>query len=289
MAWRAGLALRAAIALCFAMSSSAEAAALAKPRVATVSVCGDLYTLMLADRSQIASLSAQADGPLAWYPDRARGLPRNRGDLESLLAARADLVLMEEGDNPQLARALAQVGIRTVILPDSADFPDVARTVETVADALGQHARGKAVAGAMRRRVEALQADRPPETRRPIALYFRPDGGGAADGTFINGMMELAGFRNLQVLQGQRGWTNIPLEAIVENPPQVFITGFFDTQSESLIAVRGSKLAIIGAAHAPVISLSSRGMVCASPALVAVAEQAAAMRRRLFPERAHDR
>lgn len=273
-----------AVMLCPLMPAAMAGSVTPKVRVASVTVCGDMYALMLADRDQIAAVSPEAEGPLGYYPERARGLPRNRGDLESLLAAHVGLVLLEEGGKPQLVRALQRLGIKTIILPTSVDFADVAQTVQTVADALGQHARGQAVVADMMRRIRKLEADRPPENKRPIALYFRPDGGGGGKGTFMNSMIELAGYRNLQVMQGQKGWKGIPLESIVMQPPQVFITGFFDTQNNSLNAVRGSKLNIIKTAHVPIVSLPGRGMVCASPALVATAEQAAAIRHTLFPE-----
>lgn len=271
-------------AFCLLSPALAAGPAAPKVRVASVTVCGDTYALMLADRDQIAAVSPEAGGPLAYYPDRAKGLPRNRGDLEALLAAHADLVLLEEGGKPQLVRALKRLGIRTIVLPGSAKFSDIAQTVRTVADALGQHARGETVVADMMRRIHKLEAERPPEDRRPIALYFRPDGGGSGKGTFVNSMIELAGYRNLQAMLGQESWRNVPLESIVQKPPQVFITAFFDTQSESVNAVRGSKLDVIKAVNVPVVSLPGRGMVCPSPALVAVAEQAAAMRHRLFPE-----
>jgi iron complex transport system substrate-binding protein len=284
-AGRAGaVAWKAALVLCLFASSSVAAPFPSKPRVATVTVCGDTYALMLADRDQIAAVSPEADGKLAYYPERAKGLPRNRGDLEALLAAHADLVLLEEGGNPQLERALKQLGVRTITLPTSVKFSDIAETVRTVADAMGQHARGETAAADMMARVHKLEAQRPPENERPIALYFRPDGGGGGKGTFMNSMVELAGFRNLQVMLGMKGWKGIPLESIVEKPPQIFITGFFDTQSKSLAAVRGSKLNVVKTAGIPVVSLPGRGMVCASPALVATAEQAADLRRKLFPE-----
>ncbi len=249
-------------------ASSSQALAQARPRVASVTVCGDLYALMLADRSQIAAVSPEADGPLAYYPERAKGLPRNRGDLESLLAANADIVLLEEGSKPQLERALHRLGVKTIALPFSETFPEIARTIQTVADGLGQHRRGQAVAAAMMARVHALEAERPAYDHRPIALYFRPDGGGSGAGTFMNSLVELAGFRNLQAMTGQTGWTSIPLETVVQNPPQVFITGFFDTQSDSLLATQGSKLAVAAPAHVPAIALPGKDLVCPGPPLV---------------------
>src|ERR1700744_135302 len=105
-----------------------------------------MYALLLTDRSQIAAVSPEAEGPLAYYPERAKGLNRNRGDLEALIAAHADVVLLEEGGNPQLMQGLQRLGIKTIILPTSVEFSDVAQTVRTGADALGQHARGAAVA-----------------------------------------------------------------------------------------------------------------------------------------------
>jgi iron complex transport system substrate-binding protein len=256
--------------------------ALAQPRVASVTICGDLYALMLADRSQIAAVSPEAGGPLAYYPKAAKGLPRNRGDLESLLAAHADLVLLEEGSKPQLVRALHRLGVKTIALPFSETFPEIANTIQIVADGLGQHQRGQAAAAAMMARVHRLEAARPAYDNRPIALFFRPDGGGSGAGTFMNSMVELAGFRNLQAMNGQTGWGAIPLETVVQNPPQIFITGFFDTERDALLATQGSKLAVVTRTHIPSIALPGKDLVCPSPALVDGAEQAAAARRKLF-------
>ena len=268
---------------CLLLDGSSHAApSQSRPRVASITVCGDLYALMLADRSQIVAVSPQADGPLAYYPKAAQGLPRNRGDLESLLAADADVVLLEEGSKPQLVRALHRLGVKTITLPFSETFPQIANTVQTVADGLGQHQRGQAAAAAMMARFHKLEAARPAYDNRPIALYFRPDGGGSGAGTFMNSLVELAGFRNLQAMIGQTGWGSIPLEAVVQNPPQVFITGFFDTQRDSLLAAQGSKLAVVTRAHIPSIALPGKDLVCPSPALVDGAEQAAAARRKLF-------
>jgi iron complex transport system substrate-binding protein len=270
------------LAVIAALAFSTAAVAAPLPRVASVSVCGDIYALMLADRGQIAAVSLEAEGPLASYPDRAHGLPRNRGDLESLLAAHADLVLLEEGAKPQLVQALQRLGIRTFVLPLSANFAEIAQTTQAVADAMGQHARGEAAVSQMMARIRRLQAARALENQRPIALYFRPDGGGTGGGTYMDSLITLAGYRNLQTMLGQEGWHTIPLESIVQHPPQVFITGFFETQASSVAGVRGSKLDVVMKDHAPVVSLPGRGMACASPALVDVAEQAATMRRKLF-------
>ncbi len=67
------------------------------PRVASTSMCADEYVLLLANRTQIASLSSQARSPLSVYGDRAEGLKLNHRDAEEMARDRVDLVVDDGG------------------------------------------------------------------------------------------------------------------------------------------------------------------------------------------------
>jgi iron complex transport system substrate-binding protein len=260
------------------------ARALAPPRVASVELCADQYVMMLADRSQIATVSHQATGPLAYYAEQARGLRRNFADLETLIAADADLVIMDEGTDTSLRRALQRLNISMVMLRMGATFEDVEANIRMVAAALHQSARGESVIADMRRRRARLEANLPPVERRPIALYYRPDGGGAGADTFVDTAMSLGGFRNLQAMSGQVGWRGLNLEDAAMTPPQAYLVSFFDTNRNSLSAGEGRN-PVLRRARAPVINVPGKYWICASPSIIDASEFMAQARLEHFPER----
>jgi iron complex transport system substrate-binding protein len=123
------------LALLSALSTVAPSAiATGLPRVASTSMCADEYVLLLADRTQIASLSSQARSPLSVYADRVEGLKLNHRDVEEMARDRVDLVVDDGGDR-QFSSALALLGIKTVGLP----LP-TAYTVEEIESAVESRA-----------------------------------------------------------------------------------------------------------------------------------------------------
>lgn len=271
--------LRAAVVAFCLLGAGTAAAEL--PRVASASICGDQFLLALADRKQIVSVSIEADGPLSRYAERAGGLHKNRKSAEELLGAGADVVLMDPRGEPKLFEMLEHVGIRVIRMPLSDSFADIEATVMEVSAAIGQPARGREMVDDMRGRVAALEASRP-SGPRPRFAYFRPDGGSAGSGTFVNTAMDAAGFDNLQASRGQSGWGTLPVEILVQDPPDGLIVSFFDTSKASL------KRAFITQpylkrlmAEKPVIGVPGKLWPCASPMVVEAAELLAAERARL--------
>jgi iron complex transport system substrate-binding protein len=261
-----------------------SATATASPRVASTSMCADEYVLLLADRTQIASLSRQARSPLSVYADRAADLKLNHRDVEEMVQDRVDLVVDDGGDR-RFSSALAMLGIKTVGLAPRTAYTveEIESTVERVADAVGHHDRAAAINADIRARVAALNAEVPPFEHRPIIAYFRPDGGGAGSETFVDTALSLGGFRNLQALAGQHGWQRMSMEDVIQNPPQAFVISFFDTRSNSLSAVRGRN-PLLGRFDAPVINTPGKLWICLSPSLIAAAESLRSARLQLFPE-----
>src|SRR6185503_14955109 len=94
-------------------------ASAAGPRVASLDQCADQYVLALAPRSDIAGLSYRAVAPDSYLRAEARGLPLRRTDLESILAARPQLVVREWGGDAGLVRGLERRGVRVVGIDDA--------------------------------------------------------------------------------------------------------------------------------------------------------------------------
>lgn len=256
-----------------------------RPRAASVSVCTDQYLLSLADADQVAAVSWQATTARSPVRDAAIGLQQIRGLAEEILAVRADLVIFDPYGHPETARRLDGLGTDVFRLGDPVSVGDVEGEVTRMADALGQSARGAALVRTLEARRMAL-ADTANENG-PRALYVSPGGGGAGADTYVDEVLRLAGFRNLQADLGHVGWSRVPLEELVETPPDVIVMSFFETTDPSLLdSFSRHPLFRRMVDRTPIISVPAASWVCAGPFMLDAAEQLASERQRLFPHAA---
>ncbi|SFI13951.1 ABC transporter substrate-binding protein [Albimonas pacifica] len=251
----------------------------AAPRVASVSLCGDQYLLTLADRERIASLSQHATGPHSWKAAEAEGLPRNRGSMEELIAARAGLLIVDREVAPQMRRILDAFGVTPIPLPLREDFEGVFENLRVLAAALGRPERGEAAVADLRARLAAAAPG--PGEPRPRVVYYRPDGGGAAAGTFVTAALEAAGYVNLQVEAGQAGWVGLPAEALAVDPPDGYVISYFDAARASAASVlRRNPILERARREAVTVAVPGALWACSGPMLVEAVEILAAARPR---------
>lgn len=253
----------------------------AKPRVASSGLCADLMLLLLADDDQIVSLSHQSTGPLSVYAEKAGRFPQSRGSAEEIIAAGTDVLLVDGTVDQRSALALRKFGVKIVDVPDGTTWDDIDKLTRFVAGEIGNPARGEAVLADMHRRLDRVRRD-VSHGRRPTILYYRPDMGGAGEGSFVNTAIEAAGFRNLQVDWGPPLWGGVPVERVVYHPPDLFAVSYFDTNTQGLAVLRRNPVLWGAARTRPVLNVHGRYWNCASPALIEATEQLAAERRRLF-------
>jgi len=271
-----------AVLLCGAAALAEPSSLSALPRAASVSVCTDQYLLSLADADQVAAVSWQATTLRSPVREAAQGLPQIRGLAEEILAVRADLVIFDPYGHPETARRLDGLGTEVFRLGDPVTIGDVEAEVMRMADALGQSARGAVLVRALEAR-RATLADTVSENA-PRALYVSPGGGGAGADTYVDEVLRLAGFRNLQADLGHQGWSRVPLEELVETPPDVIVMSFFETTDPSLLdSFSRHPLFRRMVDQTPIISVPAASWVCAGPYMLDAAEQLAAERQRLFP------
>jgi iron complex transport system substrate-binding protein len=216
-----------ALAACAALSAGLWAAvpfpspAAPPGRVLSVDQCADQYVMALADRRTIVGVSRLASGPDSFLRASARGLPQSRPTLESVLAARPEVVVRSWTPDVRLVPALKARGVTVVQLDDPTDFDGVRRNIRAVATALGRGPEGEGLI----RDMDAKLARASGAWGGRRALYLTPDGYTAGAGTMTDAILKAAGLTN--AAPGP-GFAAVPLEALVRRPPDAVVLAFFD-------------------------------------------------------------
>ncbi|MGI9304610.1 MAG: ABC transporter substrate-binding protein [Gammaproteobacteria bacterium] len=223
---------RAAIAAmaCLVIAAPAIGAA---PRVMSLDYCADQYLLALADRSQIVALSPDALAAHSYHAEKARGIPTARASAEEIITLEPDLVLRLWGGGHRANDMPVRFGIPVVTL-ESGDNIAVARAnVRRAARVIGQPQRGERLLADFDARLGKVSATyaATPIGERPTAVYITPSGYTTGSETLAHEVMQAAGLRNLIAAKAIRGWLPVPLEQLVLTPPDFFVAGFYDVQS----------------------------------------------------------
>jgi iron complex transport system substrate-binding protein len=240
------------------------AAAPAPPRrIVSVNLCSDQLLLALADRSQIAGLSAYVlSADMSAEAARARGLPVLRDSAEQLLEADPDLVIgMPIGGSAALAgRAYPTLDLKPA---DSLDA--IYAAIRQTARATGHAARGEAIVAAMRRDLARL--GRPGRGR--VAAYYQRRGYLTGSGTLIDDLMRRLGLVNLATRLGKGPLSRLSVEEMVAARPNYLIveSATDDVRDQGTEMLHHPALRSI-----PRISLPEAWTVCGGPAYVRAAQ-----------------
>jgi iron complex transport system substrate-binding protein len=208
-------------ALIGALALLAPQAAAAPQRIVSMDYCADQYVLALADRAQIAAVSRGALRDDSFYRERASGLARIRDSVEPVIGARPDLIVRTWGGGPDAAAVYGRFA-PVLQVGDAATFAAARADLLRAADAIGQQARGSALAADLDARLARLHGARP--ARAPNVLYLAASGAVAGRGGLINDVITVAGGRNVRETLH---WDVLPLERLVTRPPDVVALGFF--------------------------------------------------------------
>ena len=214
----------AAVALIALLSAAGTPKAAAPPpRVLSLGQCSDQYVLALAPRSSIVGLSPRVGDRDSYLRAQSIGLPRRRASVETILAARPDIVVYWWLGDSRLARALEAHHIRTVRIDEADDFDAIRANVRRVAGALGEASKGEALIAHMDGQLRAARGAW--GGRR--ALYLTSGGFTAGSGTMIDAILHAAGLTNAD---SAPGYQSVSLERLVARPPDGLVLGFFDAE-----------------------------------------------------------
>jgi iron complex transport system substrate-binding protein len=141
---------------------------------------------------------------------------------EGVLSVNPSLVLAVEGSGPpEAVDVLEKAGVPFVLVPEAHDAESMARKIEFVADAVGEHERGVALADAVRADLATLAAETAAIAPRRRAVFVLAMAGGsplvAGSGTAAADMFALAGVDN--AVAGMSGYKQASDEAAIGEAP----------------------------------------------------------------------
>lgn len=258
--------------LCALMLAFAQPAWAAPQRIVSLDYCADQFVLALADRGQIAALSRGARRDDSYFRDRARGIRQTRGTLEDVLALHPDLVVRSWGGPWDAERVYARFGVPVLQVGDAPDFAAARADLLDAARAMGQSARGAALARDLDHRLARLAAA---HGARPPVMYLSAGGAVAGAGTMIDAVIAAAGGRNVRT---EASWAMLPLERMTTMPPALIALGFFDHGRTNMNAWSPSRHAVVrrALARAHTVSLPPAAIACEAWFAIDAAERIAA-------------
>ncbi|MCW5697832.1 MAG: ABC transporter substrate-binding protein [Bauldia sp.] len=217
-------------ALLFAAVLAASSPAAAQPivppqRIVSMDICADQLLLGLADRSQIAALSADAaDRSVSFLASAAEAFPHDVYNAEGAISYDPDLVLVGPETSAAAVAALERLGYPIAEIGRVRTIDQAIRQVTEVAALIGREQAGVEL-------VELIVSARVQATRADVgltALYYTAMGETAGDDTLIADLMRAVGLSNAVTrLVGSDGG-HLPLERLVADPPDFLIVARAD-------------------------------------------------------------
>ena len=192
-------------------------------RVMSISECGDQLVLALADPKTITSVTWLSRDPEGSYMWRAAERVRiNHGLAEEVVRDHPDLVIAGSYSTPATRALLLKLHYPLLVLDPANSFDDIRRQVRTVATALGQPERGRALIAHMDAVLARLGAERGPPLR--VAAW---DGAGfsASPGSLYDTLLKAAGARNVTAETQGPGGSTPEVEKLIATAPQLLVAG----------------------------------------------------------------
>lgn len=245
-------------------------------RVVSINVCTDQLAMLLADATQLQSVSYLSRDPfLSVMTERANELPVNHGQAEEVFLMKPDLVLAGTFSSRATVGLLRDLGVRVEEFAPARSFEDIKAHMTRMGELLG---REQEAAWQIAEMDAALSTIKKPEHKQTVALYYA-NSYTAGRGTLIDEAIRLAGLDNIADKAGVRGSAMLPLEMLVMENPDILVRGsrgrppalaFENFEHPALRSLEG---------HTRMVALNDNLTVCGGPFSVeAVAKLAEAAR-----------
>ena len=168
------------------------------------------------------------------YPEEAKAVTDIGGgfgdlNMEAILAANPDLVLVAPITPDQQVADLKKAGLTVFMVPNPTSFDDLYKNLETVAQLTGHEKETAELVTSLKTRVQAVEEKIAPLSSRPL-VFYEIDGTDpnapwtSGPGTFVNLVIEKAGGQNLgSDLKGE--WVQISVEELIARNPTLILLG----------------------------------------------------------------
>ncbi len=253
------------------MSLSLFADEHAKPRpqrIVSTGLCADQLLLMIADRSQIASLSSFVTDPnMSYMIDAVGDLPLNDSSVEEVIPYAPDLVVGSSFAAWNTTRFLRRLGYQVKLVSLPTTLEQTYTLMRDFGEWTGNQARAELMIEQMKAEISAIQsryAHRPEKT----VIVYSPNGYTIGANTLENDILSKAGYRNLAAEMGIDGFQQISLESLIAAGPELLYIDSNVINSDSLASAYITHPALERAvAQQDHISIPTPLRICAGPML----------------------
>lgn len=241
------------------------------PNVLSLDYCADQFVLMLSDREQIVAVSKAAEDVYSFYRERAKGIRKTNSTIEEVVMIKPDYAVQTYTAAAHMGEITERSGISLIATTYGSDPETVYKNIEMIGKALNQQKRAIEFNNNYKNRLDKLEETAKSKLR---LAYITPSGLTAGKGTSVDDVIKLSGFENYAVVKGYNGWVDLPLENLILDPPDAFITSFFErdavTQSRWSLSRHDFLFKMMN--EIPTINLPSTHMSCNGLFLVDAAE-----------------
>jgi iron complex transport system substrate-binding protein len=251
-------------------------------RIVTLNACADQIVVDLVPRERIRAVSHLAADPLtSAVAEKARGIPWTRGNAEEVLAFDPDLVIAGEYTTPATVALLERLGLKVLKVPGASDFDGARAVTRLIADAVGEREKAERWLADFDRRIAAASST---AACRPKAVVYQVNNLASGPGSIADTVLGAAGFRNLTAELNLGPGGQLPLEALVADPPDLIILSGPIDEYRTVVAdnLRHPALAALMRTH-KTATLPWRLWLCATPHLAEAVERLAAVRATMAP------
>jgi iron complex transport system substrate-binding protein len=137
---------------------------------------------------------------------------------------------------------------------------------------VGEPEKGKQLSAQLRERLNKIKTQ---QTQRGTALVYAPNGYTGGKNTLKDEILTTAGWKNLASELGMEGYGNLPLEALLSQPPDLLILDDSTRNTNSLAQQLLNHPALRNLPKHQTISLPTHLWLCATPTLIDAIEQLA--------------
>ena len=235
-------------------------------RVVSMNLCTDQLVMLLADPSQVVSVSHIArDARVSPMADLAMGFGVNHGQGEEIFAQRPDLVLAGTFSSRFTLGLLRALGLQVEELPVVNSLQDIPPSIRQVGKWLGREDKAEALIAQFEADLLALRTD---IGTRPRAVLHYANNYTSGDKSLAHQILQAAGFANIAVEAGISQGGTLPMERLILLMPDVVISGeAYPGASRSEEVLRHPALQLLKDRHAAG-AVADADWVCGTPAIV---------------------
>lgn len=190
-------------------------------RIVSTGLCADQLLLMMADRSQIASLSAFAIDPnMSYMIDAVGDLPLNNSSVEEVIPYQPDLVVGSSFAAWDTTRFLRRLGYQVKLVNLPTTLEETYTLLHKFGEWTGNEDRAAAMVEQMKAEIQAIQSRYALRPEKSVIIYS-PNGYTIGANTLENDILKKAGYRNLAAEMGIDGFKQISLESLIAAKPDL--------------------------------------------------------------------